>query len=202
MNLPNRLSISRLFLAPVFFVVFFLPEWLPLTDSGSITRLSAWALLVIYIVIELSDLLDGFIARRWNMITDLGKVLDPYADVISRITYFFCLSFTGIMPLWIFLIIVYRELSVIFLRMLLMRKGTAMAASMLGKAKAVLYAVAGLGGIVCAFTMRLYPEASWLQLYMDILFVLFILTGAAALFSGVVYFRKAARSGLFEGFSR
>ncbi len=118
MNIPNKLTVSRLFLAPIFFVLYFLPNW-----TGMNAPALTWLLLLVYVLIEISDLLDGFIARRYQMVTDLGKVLDPFSDVISRMTYFVCLAFSGIMPLWVFLIILYRELSVTFLRMILMGKG-------------------------------------------------------------------------------
>jgi CDP-diacylglycerol---glycerol-3-phosphate 3-phosphatidyltransferase len=186
MNIPNKLTVSRLFLAPIFFVLYFLPNW-----TGMNAPVLTWLLLLVYVLIELSDLLDGFIARRYQMVTDLGKVLDPFSDVISRMTYFVCLAFSGIMPLWVFLIILYRELSVTFLRMILMGKGVAMAASIWGKSKAVLYAVSAILGILYTVLLRLTEDASWLGLYASVLWWVFVLAAAASIGSFLSYLNGA-----------
>jgi len=197
-NLPNKLTVSRLVMAPLFFIAYFLPGWVNAPNPDLLITISAWTLIVLCIAIEMSDLLDGIIARRMNLITDLGKVLDPFANVISRITYFLCLAYSGIMPLWIFIIILYRELSVIFLRMIMMGRGVVMAANIWGKAKAVLYAVSGFAGIILAFLMRSMPDAEWLSIYQSILFVLFVLTAAASVISFITYLRPVIRSGVFK----
>jgi CDP-diacylglycerol--glycerol-3-phosphate 3-phosphatidyltransferase len=189
MNLPNKITVSRLFLAPLFFVLYFLPEWSPVSVAAA-----TWVLLVVYALIELSDLIDGIIARRYHLITDLGKVLDPFADVIGRITYFVCLTFSGIMPLWAFLIIMYRELSVTFLRMILMGQGVAMAASIWGKAKAVLYAVSAVFGILYVGMMRLLDHQPWMDIYFTTLQWVFAFAAAASLASFISYFLGARKA--------
>jgi len=185
-------------MAPLFFIAYFLPGWVNAPNPDVLITFSSWTLIVLCIAIELSDLLDGIIARRMNLITDLGKVLDPFADVISRITYFLCLAYSGIMPLWIFIIILYRELSVIFLRMIMMKRGVAMAANIWGKAKAVLYAVSGFAGIILAFLIRSIPDAEWLSTFQSVLFVLFVITAAASVISFITYLRPVIRSGMFK----
>jgi CDP-diacylglycerol--glycerol-3-phosphate 3-phosphatidyltransferase len=80
MNLPNRISIARIILAPLFFVSYFLPIW-----TGSFNTVSSVLIMSIFLGIELSDFLDGYLARKYNLVSDLGKVLDPFADVLSRI---------------------------------------------------------------------------------------------------------------------
>ncbi|MBL7006227.1 MAG: CDP-diacylglycerol--glycerol-3-phosphate 3-phosphatidyltransferase [Spirochaetia bacterium] len=197
MNLPNKLTVSRLVMAPLFFIAFFLPDWINLENQEVLITFSAWTLIILCIAIEMSDLLDGIIARRMQLITDLGKVLDPFADVISRITYFFCLTYSGIMPIWVFIIILYRELSIIFLRMIMMGKGVVMAANIWGKTKAVLYAVSGFAGIILAFLLRSLPDAEWLPVYQTVLTVLFIITAAASVISFITYLRPVIRSGVF-----
>lgn len=188
MNLPNTLTVSRLFLAPLFFILYFLPEW-----TGLDSTLFVWLLLGLYVLIELSDLIDGIIARKYHLVTDVGKVLDPFADVIARVTYFVCLSFSGIMPLWTFLIILYRELAVTFLRMILMGRGVAMAASIWGKAKAVLYAVSAVLGIAYVGLLRLIDQHAWLSTYYAVLQWIFVLAAAASAASFISYFIAARK---------
>jgi len=148
-------------LSPLFFLAYVFPAW-----SGGGFLLSAVSMGLIFVIIEASDVLDGYIARRFGLVTDIGKVLDPFADVLSRITYFFCFTLSGLMPAWVFLIIIYRELAVTFLRMVLIRRGVAMAASVWGKAKAVTYALGGLLGVVFEIAARTGVEKA---VFLDIL---------------------------------
>ena len=136
MGLANRVSISRAFLAPVFFLFFFLPEWF-----DSFTLPSMILLWIVYLLIEGSDVFDGWFARRKDEITEMGKILDPFADVVSRITYFVCLAAVNIVAPWVLFIIIYRELSSIYIRQDLYKMNYALAANLLGKTKAVFYSV-------------------------------------------------------------
>jgi CDP-diacylglycerol--glycerol-3-phosphate 3-phosphatidyltransferase len=136
MSIADKITLSRVFLAPLFFLLYRYPllEALP-------TVILLWLL---FAVIELSDLVDGKIARSSSTVSDFGKLFDPFADVLARVSYFICFAFDGIMPLWIFLIILYREFSILFLRMMLSGRGIAMGARPGGKLKAGLYMVSGL----------------------------------------------------------
>jgi len=138
MNLADKLTSSRLALAPVFFVAFM---W------GRNFGLSSVALVIIlwllFIIIELTDLFDGKAARSYHTVSSFGKLFDPFADVFARLTYFVCFAFSGIMPIWAFLLILYREFCQLFLRQLLAERGIAMAARKGGKIKAVFYMLAG-----------------------------------------------------------
>lgn len=149
-NIPNTVTSSRIFLSPVFFLVFFLPLWTGVFLQGSIVVL--WLL---FVYIEFSDALDGDIARRTNQVTDLGKVLDPFADVFSRLTYFVCLLVAHLMPVWVFIIILYREFGIIFIRLLMYRKGVALAARSGGKIKTVMYSLGGGAGLLLSTLNRL-----------------------------------------------
>ncbi len=92
MNLPNILSIFRMCLVPFFPVVFF---------SGNAHAHEYAA--IIYAIAGATDVLDGFIARRFNQITKLGKLLDPLADKLMTITVFICISIVGLIPWWVFI---------------------------------------------------------------------------------------------------
>ena len=91
--------------------------------------------------IETTDVLDGHLARKWDQISDIGKVLDPFADVVSRMTYFICFTAVGVIPVCVLTILIYRELAVTLMRLLQIRKGVGMAASIWGKLMAATSAV-------------------------------------------------------------
>ena len=191
MNLPTKITVFRIILAPVFFVIFFIPEW-----TGQFAAGSVYILIPMLIVMELSDALDGHIARKYNMVTDLGKILDPFSDVISRVTFFICFTFTGIMPLWALLIIIYRELAITFLRMMMMGRGTAMAASIWGKAKAVTYTVASVLGLLQTAISRLGFEFAGIRIFEKVTLAFFIFAAVASALSFMTYavsVRKAFR---------
>ena len=141
-DVPNVLTSSRFVLAPLFAVVF------TLTVRFDAFRESGFVLLwVLFVTIELTDVLDGAIARGRGVVSDIGKILDPFADVVSKVTYFACLLTVQIVPLWFLLVILYREFGIILVRMLLYRDGIALAAKTAGKIKTWLYAVSAAAGI-------------------------------------------------------
>ena len=198
MNLPNRLTVTRLVMAPVFFVAFFLSDLVP-----SINPYFYCALLVVmYIIMELTDLLDGKIARRRNLVTDLGKVLDPFADVICHLTFFTCLLASNIMPVWAYIFVLWREFAQSFTRMLMMGKGKAMAANIFGKAKTCLYALA----CICGFAYRILTvfilDGSFWKTFDTVLLVLFALTAISSVASYLIYVRAIIKSKALSGMTR
>jgi len=134
MSLANKITFSRIILAPVFFVIFLLP--------GK----AVWTVPVlwfIFIVSELSDMLDGIAARKRNEVSDFGKLFDPFADTFMQLTCFFCFVVDGIFPAVLFLLVIYREFSILFIRNLMLKKGITLGARMSGKIKTVFYIFAG-----------------------------------------------------------
>ena len=152
MNLPNRLTVLRLVLVPVFLIAFIVSQSLP-----SLSVVATIITFVCYVVAELTDLLDGKIARKRGLVTDLGKVMDPFADTLSHLTFFVCFFGSGIMPGIAFIIIMWREFSILFLRMLMMGKGKAVAANIWGKSKTVLYAVTSILSIIFLVAGHFWP---------------------------------------------
>jgi CDP-diacylglycerol---glycerol-3-phosphate 3-phosphatidyltransferase len=155
MSLADTVTLGRALLSPVFFGVFVLTQ-----TGGSGARNGALiVLLVIFAAIELSDILDGFLARGTRSVSDLGKILDPFADSVSRLTYFVCFAAAGIMPLWVLMAVIYRDTGVALARILAARSGTVMAARLTGKLKAWVYALAGVSGMarLCARSDLLIP---------------------------------------------
>lgn len=140
-SLPTAITASRIVLSPVFVLALFAGA----SDGLPVPRPWLAILWVLYAAIELSDLLDGYVARRTGSESEFGRVFDPFADVAARLAYFVGISARGLLPLAPVLIILYRELGMLFLRGILARGGTMMGAAWFGKAKTVGYAItAGL----------------------------------------------------------
>ena len=143
-NLPNYLSAVRIVFSPLFMVVFFWPVW---TD-GQFATGSVILCWILMFLMDISDILDGYTARKFGIVSDFGKMFDPYTDLFARLTYFLCFVGLGRMPVWMFAIIVYREISVTFMRMIMMRHGFAMGARMGGKIKEWVYAFAAISSLL------------------------------------------------------
>ena len=126
MNLPNKLTVFRVILIP-FFVLFML-----LPQAGAAGK---WIALVIFVVASLTDLLDGKIARKYNLVTDFGKFMDPLADKMLVISAMICLVALERIPAWIVIIIVCREFIISGFRLIAAEKGVVIAASYWGKFK-------------------------------------------------------------------
>ena len=133
MNLPNKLTVFRMFMVPVFLFLFCVP--LPFSDTALRKIIAA-----VFAVVSLTDMIDGKIARKYNMITDFGKFMDPLADKFLVISA--CLGiivkFDYIRPVfvWASAIVIFREFAVTSLRMVAANKaGLVIAAAWLGKVK-------------------------------------------------------------------
>lgn len=133
MNLPNKLTVFRMFMVPVFLFLFCVP--LPFSDTALRINIAA-----VFAVVSLTDMIDGKIARKYNMITDFGKFMDPLADKFLVISA--CLGiivkFDYIRPVfvWAAAIVIFREFAVTSLRMVAANKaGLVIAAAWLGKVK-------------------------------------------------------------------
>lgn len=126
MNLPNKLTIARVIMIP-FFVLFML------TGLGGAA--SKWIALAIFIIASLTDLLDGHIARKYNLVTNFGKFMDPLADKLLVCSAMICLVEMGKLPAWIVIVIISREFIISGLRLIASDNGRVIAASYWGKFK-------------------------------------------------------------------
>jgi CDP-diacylglycerol--glycerol-3-phosphate 3-phosphatidyltransferase len=104
---------------------------------------------------ELTDYYDGKYARKHNQVTDFGKVFDPFADVFLNVTVFFCLVLSGYMPGFILLFIIYREISMTFIRLVAIQEGVAIGARKGGKTKTVLYIASSFAALAIESALRL-----------------------------------------------
>ncbi len=145
------------------------------------------AVWVIFLIIEASDLLDGHLARLWHQESELGKVLDPLADTLCRLTYFILLAAAGILPLWMLLIFVYRDFGVAYIRVVVSRGGVMLAARISGKLKAWAYAIAAGGGFMVFSLRMLGAPAGWLAGFQWLSLGIFIIAVGVALWSFTDY---------------
>lgn len=142
MNTPNKLTMLRVILIP-FFVVFLL---------GNFGTWSKWVALVIFIVASLTDMLDGYLARRDNLVTNFGKFMDPLADKLLVCSAMICLVDMSRIPSWIVIIIIGREFVISGFRLIASDNGVVIAANYWGKCKTVcqmfmiIVLIANLGG--------------------------------------------------------
>jgi CDP-diacylglycerol--glycerol-3-phosphate 3-phosphatidyltransferase len=128
-NIALILTASRLVLSPIFVFVYMQQ-----------TYWTALACLGIAILSELTDLFDGMVARARNEVTNLGKILDPMADSISRLTVFLCFVWGGQAPLYLIIFILYRDSMIATLRTFCAYRGVVVSARKSGKLKAVVQA--------------------------------------------------------------
>jgi CDP-diacylglycerol--glycerol-3-phosphate 3-phosphatidyltransferase len=138
MNLPNKLTMLRVIMIP-FFVIFLLGStgqwgWFNNLFSG-IMEYTRYIALVIFILASLTDLLDGKIARKYNLVTNFGKFMDPLADKILVCSALICLISLGQLPAWYVLIIIAREFIISGFRLIASDNGVVIAASYWGKFK-------------------------------------------------------------------
>lgn len=133
MNLPNRITLFRIILIPFMLLIPIFP--IHTTFLG--INLGNIILLIVFLIASFTDFWDGYLARKKNMVTDFGKFLDPIADKLLVLTAFIMLVERGIIPAWIPVLILTRELIVSGIRMIAAGNGNVIAASMLGKIKTV-----------------------------------------------------------------
>ncbi|MDR0383334.1 MAG: CDP-diacylglycerol--glycerol-3-phosphate 3-phosphatidyltransferase [Spirochaetaceae bacterium] len=136
MRLADKLSLTRGLLAPVFFVVYFIPVW-----TGLFAAASVFVMIPLLVFAELTDYFDGYFARKRGETSDFGKLFDPFCDVILNMTVLFCAAASGYMPYFFLLLIIYREFIVSFVRLIAAKKGVAIGARRGGKIKTVVYIV-------------------------------------------------------------
>lgn len=162
MNLPNKLTILRVIMVP-FFVLFML------TDIGG--PANKWITLLIFVVASLTDLLDGKIARKYNLVTNFGKFMDPLADKLLVCSAMICLVAMDEITAWIVIVIISREFIISGFRLVAADSGVVIAASYWGKFKTVfqmamiIVLIADLGGFFHTIGMILV----WIALALTII---------------------------------
>lgn len=191
MNLPNKLSLLRVILVPIFVAVLVVPYEMGLFETHeSLIRIIAAA---VFAVTAFTDMLDGKIARKYNLITDFGKFIDPLADkfMVFGALIAMLYVFENIQPIfiWAALIVIFRELAITSLRLLISKSsGTVVAAAWLGKVKTVTQ-------VVCIVTILIEPvilpiSPTFFSFEIPLLSLVTIISMTVmTLWSGIDYFR-------------
>jgi CDP-diacylglycerol--glycerol-3-phosphate 3-phosphatidyltransferase len=143
MNLPNKLTLARLILTFGFLLFFFLP--FPFSQSLA---------LILFVVASITDLYDGRIARQYKLITNFGILMDPLVDKILICSAFIAFVDRGLMPAWMVILIVARELAITGLRLLAVSRNVVLAADRSGKHKTISQMIA----IISLLVLSSYPE--------------------------------------------
>ena len=141
MNLPNKLTVARVIAVPFFIAAYMTGRYIPA--------------FIIFIAASFTDMLDGQIARKHNLITNFGKIMDPLADKILVYSAF-CLMVPKYVPAWVFVLILAREFLVAGVRTVAASEGIVIAARMSGKIKTVLQMIA-----VCMLLLCPVMEKDW-----------------------------------------
>ncbi len=178
MNLPNLLTLLRIFFVPLLVAVL-VQENMKLTIGGVVATNNLLAL-AIFLAASATDLLDGYLARRWKQVTTVGTLLDPIADKLLISAALIALVQVRAVPAWMVVVIVGREFAVTGLRSIAAAAGYTIRASDLGKTKMVSQVIAVS---LVMLGMHFRPLAWWAMIWMWIVVVFSIA-------SAVEYFRK------------
>ena len=163
MNLPNKLTVLRVLMIPffVFFMLCDIPE-----------GFGKWIALFLFITASLTDLLDGKMARKYNLVTNFGKFMDPLADKLLVCSALICLVGSGALASWMAIIIISREFIISGFRLIASDNGVVIAASYWGKFKTVFQMIMIgmlIGDLPFAFYRVLTQAVVWIALILTVI---------------------------------
>lgn len=172
MTLATKITLTRIIFIPLFVALFYIPEFMLRTDTAYL--LAGW----LFIILSATDWLDGYIARTYNQVSDLGKFLDPLADKVLVFSAMILLLPLGLYPAWAIIIMLAREFIISGVRMMAALNDVVIAADIFGKIKTVTQ----MASIVAAFFILIFEFDVYLLLY-----ALVFISTISALFSGYSY---------------
>ncbi len=187
MTLPNKLTLMRIMFIPIMVIIFYIPV---LRDNDIFLNISISNFInaILFVMASLTDMLDGKIARKYNLVTTFGKFADPLADKCLVFTALFILFaqssvlnvFETVVPLWAVVCIMIREFMVSGIRLVAAGNGDVIAASKLGKWKTA-------STMVALTILFFYEAAKWVEC---VGLVLFMIATLLTIISGIDYFWK------------
>ncbi|ASS88813.1 CDP-diacylglycerol--glycerol-3-phosphate 3-phosphatidyltransferase [Geobacillus stearothermophilus] len=158
MNLPNKITVARIMLIPFFLIVMLVPfGWGSVRIAGAELPAAHLVGALIFIIASTTDWIDGHYARKYGLVTNLGKFLDPLADKLLVSAALIVLVELGAAPAWMVIVIISREFAVTGLRLVLAGEGEVVAANMLGKIKTWTQIVAISALLLHNFPFSLIP---------------------------------------------
>ncbi|WP_434341815.1 CDP-diacylglycerol--glycerol-3-phosphate 3-phosphatidyltransferase [Mycoplasma putrefaciens] len=184
-NIPNILTTIRVFLVPIILVLLITDYYL---DDPKFSRIAWYTSGVIFIIASLTDYIDGWYARKFNLVTRFGKFFDPIADKLLVNSTLILFAVFQVLPIWIAIILILRDTIVDFIRMILSSNNITLAAGMGGKLKTT-FQMIGLS-ILFFLNTKFYnwSEFSWQN---QLVLIPMYLATFFSVYSGVVYFIKA-----------
>lgn len=196
MSVSNTFTFIRIAYAPIFLVLYFLPMW-----TGIPSAVSLIISIPLLVFAEFTDYLDGHYARKRNEVSDFGKMFDPFADVFLHLSTFVCYMFSagslgGYIHPALFILLMWREISQNFLRMVAAKQGTAIAARKGGKFKTVFYIVSGFYALFLELLVRLnaMPDCfGALKIASTVCFVICVILSYASFVDYLVHFGKVLK---------
>ncbi|MBQ9975627.1 MAG: CDP-diacylglycerol--glycerol-3-phosphate 3-phosphatidyltransferase [Clostridia bacterium] len=178
LNLPNKLTVLRLCLVPVVMVFILYPAL-----SGYNPVVQSIVCTLLFILTAVTDFIDGKIARKYNLITDFGKFMDPVADKFMVIGTLLCITVANeaLRPfmVWVTVIVIFRELGITSIRLVVANSGVVVPASWLGKCKTMAQSIS-----ICVFLLEGIIWDMWILSYIGMAVTAFL-----TLWSGLEYFK-------------
>ncbi len=167
MTTASKITLIRVLFIPVYMLLMYL--------SGGNPGILLWSALALFIVLSLTDYVDGYIARKYDQVTDFGKFLDPLADKLLVIACMTMFCEWGKLPAWALMLVLTREFAVTGLRLVAVGKGSVIAAGWSGKVKTASTMIG-----LCVWTA--FPNVEWLGWLVTAVIVV------TTIYSGVEYF--------------
>jgi CDP-diacylglycerol--glycerol-3-phosphate 3-phosphatidyltransferase len=178
LNLPNKLTVLRLCLVPIVMIFILYPAL-----SGYNATVQAVVCTLLFILTAITDFIDGKIARKYNLITDFGKFMDPIADKFMVIGALVCITASNqaLAPfmVWVSIIVIFRELGITSIRLVVANSGVVVPANWLGKCKTMAQSIS-----ICIFLLEGAIWDKWILSYVGMAVTAFL-----TLWSGFVYFK-------------
>ena len=196
MNLPNKLTVLRLIMVPIFMVVMLLPVFIDFHNETVNTVLNIVGVLL-FIIASLTDMLDGKIARKHNLVTDFGKFMDPLADKFMVIGAMLCIFYANsvagnkaVATLYFItlVVVIFRELAVTSIRLVAnSSSGVVIAANWMGKVKTVTQIIAVCSAIIEPMLWSLFGVGGFVETFPPIAFTTTVVTIYLTIHSGLNY---------------